>query len=111
MQIKKIITHAGIFHADEITAIAFMRLMGIDVPIECKFQISQEEINDPEVWILDVGMVQDFKNHNFDHHHPTQKESPATNKLILDYFYQNGYIDEQIYLMFKKRFFDFISHC
>ncbi len=111
MQIKKIITHAGVFHADEVLAIATLRIFGVDVPIERKFQITQEEIDDPEIWILDIGMVQDFEKHNFDHHHPTQKNSPATNLLVLNYLEQVGWVDSNLAKMLRERLYEYVSDC
>ena len=68
---KKIIVHNGIFHADDIMAIVIVRSMldiGNDVPIERTNAVSEEDLNDPEVFVLDVGGQYNTELNNFDHH-------------------------------------------
>lgn len=64
-----IITHPGQAHQDELLAIAL--IMG-----EChkeEFEIlrrdpTEEELNNPDIWVIDVGMRHEPHLKNFDHH-------------------------------------------
>lgn len=84
--IKKIITHGGQFHADEILAIAVMKLLDESLPIERKFKIHPIEYNDPKTMIIDVGRFYDPAKLLFDHHQ--DKTLMASNLLVLDAFYE-----------------------
>lgn len=90
---KKIITHPGKFHADEVLAIGLLNYLGINVDIERKVDITEEEFNDPKVLILDVGRRFEAEKGNFDHHQNT--DLPATNILILNHFGEK-YLDYSI---------------
>lgn len=82
---NKIITHAGMFHADEVLALAtFKFFTGLDLPIERKFSVTQEELQDKSVLILDIGRKLDEEMGNFDHHQSTFEN--ATNLLVLNHF-------------------------
>lgn len=82
---KKIITHAGMFHADEVLALAtFKFFTGLNIPIERKFNVTQEELQDKSILILDIGRSLNEEMGNFDHHQSTFED--ATNLLVLNYF-------------------------
>lgn len=83
MQIKKIITHAGQFHADEVLVVALLNICGINVPVERKFQVNQEELDDPEILVVDVARVYNEDKGNFDHHQDV--ELSASNILVADW--------------------------
>lgn len=88
MDITKVITHAGVFHLDEILAIATLRELNVineDTPIERKFQISNDELDNPSIAIIDVGKNYNDDLNNFDHHQ--DGNLPASNLLILSHFY------------------------
>jgi uncharacterized UPF0160 family protein len=68
----KIVTHPGIFHADEVCAIAYLlELATINpaepVPVERR-NPTEAELLDPAVICVDVGGQFDVKRANFDHH-------------------------------------------
>lgn len=85
MNYKKIITHAGHFHTDEILAIAtIFHFLGYELPIERKFEISEDEFENPNILVLDIGKRLEPEKSNFDHHQ--NGDSYATNVLVLDYF-------------------------
>lgn len=67
---KKIITHSGTFHADEILAISLIEQFYLENSIEIKrvHQPTQEELDDPEIFILDVGKELNINKRNIDHH-------------------------------------------
>lgn len=94
MEIKKIITHSGTFHADETSAIALLQIFGFMAPIERKFEITDTEINDPSVFILDVGRHYDPSNGNFDHHQNIN--SPSTNILIANWLTEQNLISAEV---------------
>lgn len=63
---KKIVTHSGNFHADDVFACAILSLF-------CKGAIEVARSRDPEVWetgdyVVDVGGVYDESLGRFDHH-------------------------------------------
>lgn len=94
MEIKKIITHNGVFHADEIIAIALLdltldseRYPNIATLIERKIDISQEELDDPTVIVIDVGLKYNPELNNYDHHH--NNKLPCAASLIRRHFLNN----------------------
>jgi uncharacterized UPF0160 family protein len=66
---KKIITHAGVFHADDVFAAALLQ-QTFNIPIKRKFpsELTEEEMNDPTIFVLDMGRELDPRNSNYDHH-------------------------------------------
>jgi uncharacterized UPF0160 family protein len=81
MEIQKIITHGGIFHADELLAIALIFEVFGEVPVERTRTISQEDFDNPKVWVIDVGLQFDESKSNFDHHQDSSL--PASCQMIL----------------------------
>ena len=81
---KQIITHAGIFHADEIVAIAIIKRVYGNLPIIRNHRPSSEELADPEIFVIDVGKDYNPKMNNFDHHQ--DEDLPASNFLIWNKF-------------------------
>lgn len=100
--IKQIITHSGQFHADEVFAIALLRQLFGDIPVERTRDISTELIQDPEVWVLDVGKIFDPEISCFDHHQ--NKELPATNMLVLNHLISIQKIGNDLYDRLKPSF-------
>lgn len=105
MKRTKIITHEGIFHADEVLAIAYLRAIGVvskDTAIERRNRstITPEEMMDPAVLILDCGLQYAPALGNFDHHQDSSLE--ATNMLVLDYFTDDKKLVEKLtYSLFQ----------
>lgn len=90
MKMKKIVTHAGIFHADEMLAICIVNLaigkkqVSEFVPIERTNFPTAEMLEDLSVCVLDVGKSYNRKFNNFDHH---QNENlHASNVLVWNDF-------------------------
>lgn len=102
MRIKKIVTHAGTFHADEICAIALINTIFESPTIERTFTPSEEDLQNPEVFVLDIGRRYEPKLNNYDHHQDA--ELPATNKLIFERFFPGMVGDNSI-----SRFIQYIS--
>ena len=96
---KKIITHDGLFHADEVFAIALLLETRYEVPIHRTRDKSAMDtfLRDPDVFVLDVGGEYDVVYHNFDHHQKDYTEGDATNMLVLRWLNANGYISNGLY--------------
>lgn len=64
-----IITHHGGAHFDEVTAISFIlaTIPDTNFTIERR-QPTTIELDDPETWVVDIGLRLEPKNLNFDHH-------------------------------------------
>lgn len=132
MTINKIITHAGAWHADEISAISIFSILhnlplvvkrSIDpvtmlpngkyvqpflgeIPIERKFVISEEELADPTVLVLDIGRMYDTSLSNLDHHQ--DGELGASNILMLGWLKGQGH-NATTFLKLKDYLFSRIS--
>lgn len=94
MEYKKIITHDGRFHADEVCSIAKLRHCGILLPIERKRTITLEELADPAILVIDVGKDYNPALGNFDHHQDSSL--PASNILIADWLTDQGLITPKV---------------
>jgi uncharacterized UPF0160 family protein len=92
--IKKIITHDGLFHADEVMAIALIMEFYGNIPVERTRNISQEDVDDPNVWIIDVNGQYNPSKGLFDHHH--DESLSASCVLILDHLYMNKTISMEL---------------
>lgn len=105
MKVKKIVTHAGTFHADEISGVALLTLLFPGTPVERTYTPSESDFDDPFVIVLDIGRKYQPNLGNFDHHQ--DPELPAANMLILSHFYtpENTRLAE----LLEKHFFGYIS--
>ena len=112
---KKVITHAGTFHADELLALATYHYFahpgfaGFDFydfeQFGRQFQVSEHELNDPEIVIIDMGRSFDPALGNFDHHQdPTL---PASNLLVLRHFVPEGRFRD----LLEQYLFQYVSDC
>lgn len=81
--VTKIVTHGGAFHADELLAIATFKLFtGMDnIPVERVFKVLEDDLQNPNVLVLDIGGDFHHWSNNFDHHQNSELE--ATNFLVL----------------------------
>lgn len=92
----EIITHDGIFHADEVFAIAIIHsLVEDDIPVRRTRKVTNEELNNPRIWVLDQYGRHEPELHNFDHHQ--SKLMDSTNCLVLDYLYKEQWIGKDIW--------------
>lgn len=107
MEIKKIITHAGVFHADELLSIATILLFENkdfeEIEIERKNEVSVAELADPEIIIIDVGRHYQPIFGNFDHHQ--DGELPASNLLVLEHFCK----DIDLKNILRKQLYNYVS--
>lgn len=85
-QVNSIITHNGVFHADEVVAIALLRILGVNCPVirTRDAKIIEEGKKDASTFIIDVGTVLDHTNGNYDHHQDL--DLPSAAGLIWEHF-------------------------
>lgn len=101
---SKIITHAGVFHADEILAIStIIQFVQPNIPIERKFQVTEDEFSDPSILVLDLGKRLEPSLSNFDHHQNGDIE--ATNLLVLRHFCK----DTRLVKKLEQHLFSYVS--
>jgi uncharacterized UPF0160 family protein len=68
MNYRLIIVHPGVFHADDALAVAILFfVVGRRLPVERR-NPTDEELDDPEVIVVDVGGRFDVRTRCFDHH-------------------------------------------
>lgn len=65
--VRTIVTHPGIFHADDVLAVAWLRMLDCNAPVQRRVP-TPEELNDPCVLVADIGGVYDPETLCFDHH-------------------------------------------
>jgi hypothetical protein len=84
MQTNLIITHPGGAHFDEITAISLILATYPDVVFRVERRVpSLQELDDPTVWVVDIGLRYEPEKLNFDHHQSL--DCPASFVLIAKY--------------------------
>ena len=100
-----IATHSGMFHADEVTAVALLAEFYYD---EYAYQIlrtrDEEEIDNADI-VVDVGGVLDSVNRRFDHHQVSYTGSKSSAGLVLDF------LEANCMLGYKQGLADFYRGC
>ncbi len=84
MKAQLIITHPSSAHFDEVTAVSLI----IAVYADTEFRIERREpvpveLDDPDVWVVDIGDRYEPEKHNFDHHQSL--DCPAACVLVAEY--------------------------
>jgi uncharacterized UPF0160 family protein len=101
----QIVTHWQKFHIDELFAIVFLKLyVDQDINITRTREPSQltKFVNDPDVWVLDVGGEYNPDMKNFDHHQATFKKSwsdgtpMSTCGIVWTYLRENNYLSQHM---------------
>lgn len=72
--IKKVYTHNGVFHADEVMSIALLRNLGCEAEIKRVREVP--EIIEDDTIVLDIGGVWDGVKY-FDHHRKNKDDIPC----------------------------------
>ena len=69
MNIQRIITHPGSAHFDDVTAVSLILATypNAQFTIERR-EPTTDELENPDVWVVDVGDKFEPEKHNFDHH-------------------------------------------
>lgn len=78
------ITHAGPAHADEFIALAILVAYNFISKIERR-DPTPEELNDPDIWVIDVGGKHQPEFRNFDHHGVPGTEGKCAFDLVLEH--------------------------
>lgn len=92
---QRIITHDGRYHADDAMAVAMLKEFIGDMPLHRTRNVAAEEMEDPSVWVVDVGSVHDPGKRCFDHHQ--DPEMPAACVLVADHLRITGVIDDAVH--------------
>jgi len=82
---KYVVTHDGLFHSDEVFAIALLKLFhkNINIVRTRDSEILKKAKKDSNVFVLDIGGDYNTEKKNFDHH---QKQSPSDQSTIIMVF-------------------------
>jgi hypothetical protein len=64
----KIVTHPGSAHKDDFMAVSVL-LGTLEDAVVLRRDPSRAELDDPDTYVVDVGMEHNPLKHNFDHHH------------------------------------------
>jgi hypothetical protein len=79
-----IITHPGSAHFDDVTAVSLILAVYADMEFEIeRRQPTESELENPDIWVVDVGNRYEPGKHNFDHHQSV--DSPAGFVLVAEY--------------------------
>ncbi len=79
----KIITHPGIAHFDDLLSIALILALDKNIQKVERREPTEEEIEDPEIWKLDIGAGYNPKLKLYDHHQEVLREKECTFSLLL----------------------------
>ena len=84
MKSELIITHPGSAHFDDVTAIGLILAVNADA----EFRIERREpvpaeLDNPDVWVIDIGGRHEPEKHNFDHHQSL--DCPSAFVLVAEY--------------------------
>ena len=84
MDTQRIITHPGSAHFDEMTAVSLILAVHGDAGFRIeRREPTKAELDDPRVWVVDVGDRHEPDKRNFDHHQSL--DCPAGFVLVADY--------------------------
>jgi len=100
--IRKIITHDGVFHTDEVFAVALIQLVEDQCIIERTREITEDDYNDSTIAVVDVGGRYQPELNNFDHHQNTEEVKDysafglVAMKYLPKYIYGNAEYVQQV---------------
>ena len=84
MKAQLIITHPGSAHFDEVTAVSLILTTHANTAFRIeRREPAQAELDNPDVWVVDVGCRHEPEKHNFDHHQ--DRDCPAAFILVAEY--------------------------
>jgi hypothetical protein len=87
----KIVVHPGRAHRDDLMAVCVL-LAAIEAPVEVlRREPSSEDLADPDIYVVDIGMDYDPGRHNFDHHQ--DPSLPCAFHLVMKHL---GYHDDAV---------------
>ncbi len=84
MKSQLIITHPGGAHFDEVTAVSLILAVHADTAFSIeRREPTPVELEDPDVWVIDIGGRHQPEKRNFDHHQDA--DCPAAFVLVAEY--------------------------
>ena len=84
MKAQLIITHPGSAHFDEVTAVSLILAEYADTEFRIeRREPAQAELDNPDVWVIDIGDQHEPEKRNFDHHQSL--DCPAAFALVAEY--------------------------
>ena len=86
-----VLTHDGVFHADEVFAIALLHLYHKEIVVTRSRDeaLTKRMLQRPDVWVLDTGNTYDPPYHNFDHHQEDAPAGMATAGMVFTWLFPN----------------------
>ncbi len=93
--------HDGTFHADEVTACAFLIVFNL-VDIEKIIRTRELDLLSECEYVCDVGGIFAPKSKLFDHHQSSYQGDLSSAGMILEYFKDNGIITHDEYHFFNN---------
>ncbi|MDF1573311.1 MAG: MYG1 family protein [Bacteroidales bacterium] len=100
-----VVTHNGIFHADEVFAIALISCIHgkLEVVRTRDKKIIDQAKSDPKIFVIDVGMVSDPRMKCFDHHQQSQSgQEESSVSLVFRYLFDNQATDPVLSLVYDR---------
>jgi hypothetical protein len=84
LNIQLIITHPGSAHFDDLTAVSLILAVHADTEFKIeRRQPTEAELENPDIWIVDVGSRYEPEKRNFDHHQSL--DYPSGFVLVAEY--------------------------
>jgi len=84
MKAQLIITHPGSAHFDEVAAVSLILAVHADTVFRIeRREPAQTELDNPDVWVVDIGYRHEPEKRNFDHHQ--DMDCPAAFVLVAEY--------------------------
>ncbi|MFC1993690.1 MYG1 family protein [Chloroflexota bacterium] len=84
MKAQLIITHPGSAHFDEVASVSLILAVHDDMVFRVeRRKPTQAELDNPDVWVIDIGDRHEPEKRNFDHHQDT--DCPAAFVLVSEY--------------------------
>jgi len=100
MQQIKIITHNGLFHSDEVFAVAFLKYIyeheTVNIIRTRDTELIAKAQQETKTYVLDVGGLHEKEKRNFDHHQEDYKGKHSSFGLLI-----NALSDTQVIRLFK----------
>ena len=106
----RIITHDGLFHSDEVFAVALLMLFHKEINIirTRDAGILERGVKDPDIYVLDVGGDYNPEMRNFDHHQYKVTENKSAVSLLFESLFPDFKTDREL-LMLNDRLIKGIS--
>jgi hypothetical protein len=100
---RLIITHPGSAHFDDFFAVSLVLAANHDITYSIERRPpTEEDLANPETWVIDVGHRHEPGLKNFDHHQST--ETPASFVLVADYLGLTAALSVTPWWEFKDQF-------